>query len=162
VNDCLASAARSLDRFATTAQVHIPRFAAHKCFIRFDFAGEFVERSNVHGVANSVQHVPSAFLRYLDGAGKFATADAILGIRNAPDRDEPFVQAEWTIFKDRPDFDRKLFSTVLRFALHHVTAGDVPDVGRAALWATDDAIRPLDLDHVGMANVQIGVVADGL
>ena len=88
-------------------------------------------------------------------------ADAVLRIRDAPNADEPLVQAERRIFKDGPDLSGKLFAATLRFALEHAAGFDLADVIAAALRADNLAIGPLNVDHVFMANVQIREVANG-
>ena len=76
----------------------------------------------------------------------FVRADAILRVSNHPNCAEPFVERQWTVFKDRSDFHRELFFRRAVFAFPNASSGnESPVFGRAtrALHAG----RPTELNH---------------
>lgn len=98
--------------------------------------------------------MPSGLLGNLDRPRQLATANAVLGVRDTPHCDEPFIESERGIFKDRSDLSGELLAAFLKLALEHAAAGNDPDFGAAAFGANDYPVRPLDLDHVVMADLQ--------
>lgn len=161
VNDVLASHATRHDLPLAAAGVHVGRLATDIAFVAFDLPSELVERFPLHGQSDPVEHEPSGLLRDAKGAGKFATADTVLGIGDAPDRHKPLVQTQRRVFKNGSYLRAELFTAFLVPALEHAAAGDDADVFPAALRALDASVGPLETSHVRMANIKISVADDG-
>lgn len=102
VNDPLAHGTATPDFLLPFALVHVAGLATDESLIGFDCAGEFAESAGSHGFADSMQHKPRRLLGDIKGAGEFTTADAILGVADAPDGYKPLIQPKGRIFKDRP------------------------------------------------------------
>lgn len=109
-----------------------------------------------------MEHEPCRFLSDAKGASQFARGDAVLGVGDAPDSDEPRGQGQRTVLENRAYLRGKLLATALRPALEHSPSGDVADVIAPALRADDPAIRPFQFEHVFMADDRIGEVANGI
>jgi len=103
--------------------------------------------------------VPSGFLSDANRPCQLATADTILSIGDCPHGNEPLVQAERRILKDRPDLDGELMFAGA--TLEHPARADDAHIVRFAVRARHDAIGPFDLGHEGVAHVQIGVMLYG-
>ena len=108
-----------------------------------------------------MQHVPSRLLSDSKITGEFVTADSVLAVRHAPDRDKPLVQAERRIFEDRPDFVRELLAATFFVASQHFAGSDLCNLLATTYWADDVSIWPLDLPHVLVALIDIREESDG-
>lgn len=62
-----------------------------------------------------MKHKPRGFLSDAERAMDFIRANPVLGVGNHPHRGEPLVQTDRAVLKNRSDFDRKLFATMLAF-----------------------------------------------
>jgi hypothetical protein len=58
-------------------------------------------------------------LRDVERAVNFIRTNAVLIIRNHPDRSQPLIKANRAIFHDRADLDAELFFALFIFALPH-------------------------------------------
>jgi hypothetical protein len=84
----------------------------------------------------------------------FVRANAVLATGNHPDRNEPLIQAERRVFKDRSDLSGKLALGVcalaLPFALLRKKRNVITSTSR-----TNDAIRPAASDQIRKAIIGI-------
>src|ERR1700722_6987703 len=62
--------------------VHVARLTAHEGLVGFNLAGKLVERARMHGVANPLQHEPSASLCDLNVSSDLIGTDAVLAVGN--------------------------------------------------------------------------------
>ena len=117
MHDCLAHSAGAVDLFTAAGKVHVLSFATDVGFVAFDGSGELGERSATHRMADPMKHEPRRLLRDAQRPRHFATADTILGVGDAPDRDEPLIQSERAFLEDRSDLGAKLLLRMFRPAL---------------------------------------------
>jgi len=98
-----------------------------------------------------MSHEPRSLVRHAQHAVKLVGAHPLLGRTEQMESQQPFVQGNMAVLKDRVDGDRELLFT--RFALVHAGTdgllasrfrGDLPRLGAIAVWA-DRAIRPAAL-----------------
>ena len=62
--------------------------------VRWNKSPVAAKRTSLHSQSDPVKHVPSGLLRHTDGTPNLVTAYAVPAIRDAPDCNEPLVQAE--------------------------------------------------------------------
>jgi hypothetical protein len=75
--------------------VHIASLATDEGLVNFDFTAQLATEGFIlQGQTNPMQHEPSSLLSNLHVAGKFATADAILAVREQPQSGEPLIQTD--------------------------------------------------------------------
>lgn len=164
LNDSLVHAATSSDFLLSNVLVHILGNTTDKSFVGFNLpaAFEVLERAGLHGFTDSVKHEPCGFLSDSECPMEFVTADAVLGVGNAPHGDEPFIESEWRRFKNGADFVGKLFLARFGVAAEHSrSSSDFSDTFTSAFRTSNLAVRPLDLTHVLVADREIGEVAYG-
>jgi len=161
LDDCLAHRAAPLDLVGPLVLVHVAGLPADKRLIGLHLAAEFAERLGLHRQPDSVQHEPRRLLSDAERPAQLAGRNAVLRVGDAPHRDEPLIQAERAILKDRADLTRELFAAVLRLALQHRPAGDDADRFAAALRAGQFAVRPLGREHRLERHGRIGEVGHG-
>lgn len=119
------------------------------------------ERPGFHRQPDTVKHEPCCRLADAKGAVKLQATDAVLAISNGPDGDEPLIETERAIFKDRPYLDGKLLAAVLSLALEHRPGRDNADLLPTALGAGDFAVGPFHREHGLKADLGRREVADG-
>jgi hypothetical protein len=158
VNDSLADSAATANLFLAHVGVHVPRLAADKRFVTLDGAAQLAKGARPHRLPDAVAHKPSGLLCDAERPAKLVGTDCILGIRNTPDSDEPFVESERRIFKDGHSLEAALLAAVA--ALEDGARGDFGNVFASALRTGRIAIGPLDPAHVRIADVRIGKVGD--
>src|SRR5438045_4739345 len=89
-----------------------------------------------------MQHKPRGFLRDLQVAGYFVTANSVLAVGEHPHCRKPLVQRNRAIFKNRPHLDRKLAFRVMTSTLPSAALGvEVADAIRAT-YRVNHTIRP--------------------
>lgn len=86
------------------------------------------------------------------------TADTVLAVRDAPDRNKPFVQTKRRIFEDRADFVAELLAASLFVASQHAAGFDFSNLFAAAFRTDDLSVWPLDLLHVLIAHIDVSEV----
>lgn len=136
----LASVSRA--KVSAFAHVHVSSLAANVGFVNFDFAAQFVERSGLHRLADSVQNKPCALLSHAKRARQFAGTNAVLRVGNEPDRSHPSIEADRRIFHDAANLDAKLFLT--GFAFPKAAGRKIRDFAAFAVRALN-AVRPAKL-----------------
>jgi hypothetical protein len=159
VDDCLAHGSPTFYFLLAFFRVHVFGFSPNESFVRFYLAPELSKCAGSHGFSNPVEHKPCGFLSYTQSPAQLVRGNPVFAVGNYPDRDKPFIETERRIFKNRPNFIGELFATI--FASQHVAGGNFSNSLRFTVRASD-SVRPLDFFHVGMADVQIGKIADGL
>ena len=118
----------------------------------------FVEAPGLHREANTVEHEPRGLLGDAKRARQFVGADAVLRVREQPDRRKPLVQAERRILEDGSDLDGEVLAAL---------ASATPNPARlqerrlrCSATRADYARRPAKLHDKGEANVRVREVAD--
>src|SRR5437660_1375833 len=106
-------------------------------------------------------HEPSRLLRDAEIASHLVRTDAVLAIRDYPNRGKPLVQAEPAILKDRPDLGRKLSPRMFLFAFPHAARADEANVRTATGWAMH-ARWPAQAHHHFVSHARISKVLDRL
>lgn len=161
LDDSLTNRPASGDRSGPLFGVHVGGSATDESFVAFNLTPQLAEGSRFHRQADSMKHEPSGFLSDAQRAAKFQAANPVLGVGNAPDSDEPFIEAKRGILKDRLDLDAELLPAAGRFALEHRPRSDDADLIAATFGAADFAIGPFDGQHRLETNLGIAVVTDG-
>jgi hypothetical protein len=145
------------------ALMHVAGFAADVSLIGFHFsaiAAHLHQRAVGHSLANPMHHEPCGFLSDAERTGNLARGNAILGSGDQPHCRKPFFKAQRRVFKDGPDFGRKLpfgvCALALPFPLSRQPSNVFPPAGRA-----NHALGPAMGDHVLDAVVLIGEVDNG-
>src|SRR4051794_2311961 len=87
-------------------------------------------------------------------------ANAVLCIRQQPDRAEPLVERYRTVLENRADFDRKLPLLVFVLALPRLAGAEKRNLFLAATWAAHDPIRPAQGHHELKGVVPLGEIAN--
>jgi hypothetical protein len=92
-------------------------------------------------------------------ARDFVAADAVLAVDKHPQRRQPLVQSDRTVFEDAPDLDGELLfaSTALP---ERTSAQAIAGVLVGSAGGAYDAIRPAKRSYKGDAGFNIGEVAD--
>src|SRR5262249_54235859 len=126
----------------TLRMVHVASLAADVGLVDFHTARQLAAGFILHRQTNPVQHEPCGLLGYTDCASQFITADAVLGIRNQPHRNEPLVEADRAVLHDGPDLHGELPLGVLFGTFPDAAFADEGHPLGAASGALDDAIRP--------------------
>jgi hypothetical protein len=125
---------------------HILSAATDKGFVCLKLAAALDERAGLHGKPDPVQHKLSRFLGYADRAAQFIGANAILAVRNLPNRHKPLVERQRAILKNGADFGRKLLFGVPFPAFPHAAGGNETNIVTTAGRATDP-VGPTKLYH---------------
>ena len=141
--------------------MHVLGLAAYEGFVNFYLARQLSEGSSLHRQSDTVEHEPCRLLGDFQGPRKLTTADAILGVRNAPDGHEPLVQSEGAVLEDSPNLHAELLPAVLCFALEKRPGDDNPHFIAAALGAGDFSVRVLSPEHRLETDFRVGEVTDG-
>ena len=138
--------------------VHVARLCADVGFVCFNSARELPDKSVLHRQSNSVKHEPSGLLCDTESARKLARANAVLGINDHPSSGQPLFQSQRTIFKDRSNFDAKLFFAALAVpnpARLHEIANLLRIAARAA-----HTFRPTHPRQKLMASVRVAKITN--
>jgi hypothetical protein len=133
---------------------------ADKGFVGFDAPGHFLERTFLHGQTDTVKHEPTRLLGDTKGTANLVGANPVLRIDDEPDSREPLAQGQWAIAKDRADFYRELFFTILAVA-YHALAGKRTNIRRAAMSALWLSVWPQNLGQKIVSVLRIGKKRDG-
>ncbi len=156
----LAGGAGADDHPFAAVRMHILREAADEGFVGFGFSIHFFDGAELHGEPDAVVHVPSRLLGDAERPRHFIGADAVLAVGDHPNGDEPLIERQRAILKDRPDLRRELLAGVLFLALPKAARRDVANV-RAATGRARNAVRPAKLDHVLKGYVRVCKVPNG-
>lgn len=137
---------------------------AGKRFVRstgaLDDAEQLAETGSLHREPDAMQDEPGRLLSDPQGAGQLATADAVLGVGDAPHGHEPRRQRERGIFKDRSDLGAELLPA--RLAAQKAARHNAADLVAAARGTDDLSVRPLEVDHVQVENLRVGEMLHGI
>ncbi len=158
--DRLADWAASFDRIGPLGLMHILGLTANERLVAFHFARQLAESSGLHGQSNAVEHEPRRLLGDFEVASEFAGADAVLGVGDTPDGDEPLVEAQGRVLEDGSNLDAELLSAVLRLALKQRPRPHDANLIAAALRAGDYPVGILGPEHGLEAHLGVGEVAD--
>lgn len=140
--------------------VHVPRFSANESFVNLDFTAELPACTFIlHGEPDALKHEPRRLLTNANCAMQFITAHAVLAICQLPHRQQPLIESDRRVLKDRPDFDRELRFRMPRLALPYLAGLQEADILRAARRA-HDAILPAPGRKKRDAVCRIGEVND--
>ena len=92
------------------ALVHLLRVRSDVRFIGFNRATEtkLVRIVLAHCFANAMENEPCGILANAKDASEFITTDSVLGVRQHPDRNHPFVESKRRVLHDRSDLHREL------------------------------------------------------
>lgn len=161
MHDGLTDRTTALDLGFPLRLVHVAGLPAYEGFVRLDFTLQLAERPGFHRLSNPVQYEPSGFLGYVQGSAEFVAADAVLSVGDAPDSNEPLIEAKWAVLENGADLGAELLTASDRLALEQMARFDLADFLAAALGANHLAVRPLDDPHVFVADSQVREVADG-
>lgn len=162
LHDGLADGPTAFDLGFPLGLVHVPGATADESFVDFNLPFELAEAASFHGEPNAVQHEPRGRLANAQSARKLQAADAVLGVSDAPDCDEPLLERQRAILENRSDLDAELLAAILRLALQQRAGTDNADLLVPACGASDFAIRPFDGEHGFEADFGVGKVSDGL
>jgi len=121
--------------------VHVTGLAANERFIRFDFAGEFVDGAHRESVPDAVIHEPGRLLAHADHAVDFIRTDTVLVVHDLPHRGKPLVQAQRRVLEDGTGLDGELTACVACATLPAVVLRHKRDVLATAARALD-TVRP--------------------
>lgn len=152
----LANAARACNPRVSLVSVHIAgKTAADVGFVSLNLTAHLhLKRSGLHGKTDAMNHEPSGLLSNADSAMDFIRTDAVLTVRQHPDRRQPLIQAKRRIFKDRSNFDGELTARVRALALPLALLRQKANVSAPAC-RTDNTVRPASRHKVVKAVVSI-------
>jgi hypothetical protein len=127
---------------ASLADMPVLRLAADECFVNLNDATERrVERFDLRGVAEPMEHEPRGLLRDTKIASELRAGDALLVTSDQPDSDEPLPQWQLGIFENSTDLDGETLPTVT--ALVSAIIREIVNFGAATVWA-ERTLRPTD------------------
>ena len=106
-----------------------------------------------------MQHKPSGLLSDAESASHFIRANSVFAVHEHPQSDKPFVERDWRILKNRPNFDGELF--LARLTLPSLLRGKIVVLAMPALWA-GRAIGPAHLGDRVNADLLILEVPDSI
>jgi hypothetical protein len=141
--------------------MHIARFASDKGLIDFNFAAEFAAMLPLLGKPDTMEHEPCGFLSHSKRFRNFATANAILAVKDQPHCRKPLVQTERRVLEDSSNLHRELSPRVAFAALPAQLILQEADTRTAAPW-TGNAVLPLGAtgDEIVQAVLLIREVQD--
>ncbi len=107
-----------------------------------------------------MEHVPSALLRYADGAHDLVAGNSIPAVDQHPESHHPFVETDGRVFHDGSDLDAELFLAPPTLPAPLIRKPDhVSDL--AARSADNLSIGPAERGQKVDAGLFVGVVANG-
>jgi hypothetical protein len=130
-----------LVQFGAFVSVHETGLTADEGFVNFDVPLHFSPVIILHCQSDSVKHEPCRLLSDANCTMNLIRGNAILAVGNHPCSSKPFIQTNWTIFKNGSDLDAELLFGVFGLALADETSGNKFNVFAATSW-TGDAIGP--------------------
>ena len=133
--------------FLTFAFVYVARLCADVRFVCFDATGHLASEAVLHRQADTVKQKPSSLLGDAKRTMQLVGRNAVLRVRNQPERAEPFVQTNRRIFHDGANLDRELLIGRAMFALPNPARGNKRNLFVMAARASYNAVRPADADH---------------
>ena len=159
-NDHLAFGTTATNALFPFAGVHVASFSANEGFVSFNLSAEQNACALLHRPADTLEHEPCGFLRYLHVAGDLVGTDAILAVRNQPDSRQPLIQADRRVFKDGPDLDGELLAALPVLTFPDSSAFQESNGFRIAVMA-GDAIGPTNRDQVAESVVSVREESNG-
>ena len=154
----LSAPTSTVNLFGSLVLVHAARLATDESLIDFYLASQFAAPA-LHCQPDAMQHEPSGFLSYADGAVNLPRANPVLAIGNHPDSRKPLVQSERRVLKDSSDLYAELEFRMASFALPETARGYEGNLFASASRARD-AIGPSARHQIVQAIVGIGEIDD--
>jgi len=155
----LVHAAGPTNHAVALGPMHELGLAADECLIGLDVPPHLRPGASLHGKPDAMEHEPTGLLSDVERPRQFVGADAVLAVRQHPQRGEPLVEPNGAILKDRPELDRELPSAIA--ALPDAAGFEEAGIRRFAGGATD-ALRPTQRREEGQRDIGVREVADGL
>ncbi len=153
----LIHAASPTDDTLLLGEVHELGRATEEALIRFDVPAHLAEGATLHGEADTVKHEPRGFLCDPHAPRQFVGADAVLRVRQHPQRGKPLVETDGAVLEDRAEFHRELPPTIA--ALPNPPSLEKAGILRVARGA-EHAMRPAQRDQEGERDIGVREVAD--
>src|SRR5207302_1762247 len=92
--------------------MHERHFPADESFVHFDFSTfgttDLLDDSVTESQAETMQNEPRRLLGDAQIAANFVGTDSVLAIDQHPQSREPFVERDWRILENRPEFHGEL------------------------------------------------------
>jgi|HubBroStandDraft_1064217.scaffolds.fasta_scaffold22605_3 hypothetical protein len=151
-------AARAGNLLGPFVFMHVPRLAADKSLVYFDFPAQLVEGAILHGKADAVEHEPCGFLSDAQTTVDFVGTYSVLAVDDKPRGREPLFQGKRGILKDSPGFERERRLRVPDVALPHAGLGAPSYTLGAAFGAGNLPVGPAQFHHELTAVLKVGEV----
>jgi len=155
------SASLTLHDALLAVLVHIANLAADEGFVDFDFTIQLAAATVIlHCEPDALKHEPSGLLANADSAVNLIGRNSILAVGELPHGEQPLVQADRRVLKDRADLDGELSLGMSGLALPEVPGRQETDVVRAAGRTDHLAVLPAPRREISDAVLGIGEVSD--
>src|SRR5262249_37757182 len=128
-------------------------------FVALNFTAELASDFALQRKSDPLKHEPCGLLSDSSSAGNLITAHAVLAVSQHPHCEEPLVQSDRRLLKDRSNLDGKLRLRVARLALPETPRRNKGNVFASARWA-DNALRPSATHKVRDAVIRISKIDD--
>jgi hypothetical protein len=145
----------TLNFFYSLALVHVPRLAADKGFIDFDFASELVKTLVLHCQTNPVKHEPRGLLGDAEPAMDLIGRDSVLATDEHPCCAEPLLKRNRRVLEDRISLEREGRTEMSGIALPNTCLREPSKFFGPASWASDFAVRPPQFNHELTAMLEV-------
>jgi hypothetical protein len=141
--------------------VHVAHLPTDEGLIDFNFPVQLAAGALVlHGKPNALKHEPSSLLADSNSAMNFIARNAVLAVGKLPHGEQPLVEGDRRIFKDRADLDGKLGLRVAGLALPKPTGFQEANLVRSAGRADDFAVLPSPSGQIANAVLWIREIND--